>query len=73
MGDANRTTVFHFVCSHCHAANEYHQTHLETVRPHLVSTRCSSCNALNWLGGLEGTLLDLDQTPSPATVPLKAN
>jgi hypothetical protein len=55
------TSVFRYVCSHCGHPNTYEQQHRAEVRPRLVSSRCSSCQTLNWLGALRGTL----QTSEP--------
>jgi hypothetical protein len=69
MSDTLRVTVFKFVCAQCQAPNEYQQTHPSHVRPHLVSTRCARCQSLNWLGGLEGALMQepaVDASPVPA-------
>jgi hypothetical protein len=58
------TTVFKFICSRCKLPNEYRQSHAPWIRPHLVSTKCSKCRSLNWLGGLTGTLLPPELSPS---------
>ena len=63
MSEARFTTVFQFNCAHCNQPNEYRQTHSAKVRPHLVSTKCSNCRWLNWLGGIQGTLLAPDAPP----------
>jgi hypothetical protein len=56
MTDPQLTTVFRFVCVHCSHVNDYEHRHPVQVQPHLISSRCASCQTLNWLGGLRGTV-----------------
>jgi phage FluMu protein Com len=63
MSEPRFTTVFQFICSRCKQLNEYRQAHGPLVRPHLVSTKCSHCRTLNWLGGIKGTLLPPGVSP----------
>lgn len=74
MTDFQRTTIFRFVCTHCSHLNEYAHRHAVHVQPHLISSRCSSCQTLNWLGGLQGTVAETDTpvstgaTTAPETI-----
>ena len=69
MANPQLTTAFRFVCVQCSHANEYLHQHPAGMRPHLVSSRCSECQTLNWLGSLKGTLAKADAPGLPEAAP----